>query len=143
MAFAVKLLLFNVKGVVMRKAIIFFLGAALFLSAFTAWGADMEKQAAADGYIDLVTMHRYIKNSEGLYDEYTRKGAFFKTVSADLPLLQRDHVVPVQNNCYFLYVKKRLSGEDQTMVLKSAPESHPDGWLLEKALVDVRHTSPY
>ncbi|MFN2358016.1 MAG: hypothetical protein ABR534_09785 [Desulfotignum sp.] len=128
----------------MKKSMIFFLVATLSLYAFTAWGNEMGKKATADGYIDLITMHRYIKNSDGLYDEYTRKGAFFKTVPADLPLLvQRDHVVPVENNCYFLYVKKQLSGEDQAMVLKSAPESHPEGWLLEKALVDVRHASPY
>ena len=119
---------------------IFLLVAALFLYAFTAWGGEMEKQATADGYIDLVTMHRYIKNSDGSYNEYTRRGTFFKTVSPDLPLLlQRDHVKPVQKNCYFLYVKKRLSEKDQAMVIKSAPESHPEGWLLEKAQIGRAH----
>ena len=128
----------------MKKGMIFFLVATLSLYAFTAWGSEVEKQASAEGYVDLVTMHRYIKNSDRTYDEYTRKGEFLKTVPADLPLLlERSHVVPVPKNCYFLYVKKRPLRKDQAMVLKSAPESHPEGWFLEKALVDVRHTSPY
>lgn len=128
----------------MRKGMIFFLVAALSLYAFTAWGSEIKKQASAEGYVDLVTMHRYIKNSDGTYDEYTRKGEFFKTVSADLPLLlERNHVVPIKDNCYLLYVKNRFSKQDKAVVLKSAPESHPEGWLLEKALVDVRHASPY
>ncbi|MFO7911658.1 MAG: hypothetical protein R6V15_05805 [Desulfotignum sp.] len=123
---------------------IFFLVAALSLYAFTAWGSEIKKQASAQGYVDLVTMHRYISNSDGTYDEYTRKGEFFKTVSADLPLLsERSHVIPINNNCYLLYVKNRFSKQDKAVVLKSAPESHPEGWLLEKALVDVRHASPY
>ncbi|MFO7817718.1 MAG: hypothetical protein R6V39_08585 [Desulfovibrionales bacterium] len=128
----------------MRKGIIFFLVAALSLYAFTAWGAEVKKQVSAEGYVDLVTMHCYIKNSDGTYDEYTRKGEFFKTVSADLPLLlERSHVVPINNSCYLLYVKKHLSKPDKTMVLKGAPDSLPKGWLLEKALVDVRHASSY
>jgi hypothetical protein len=128
----------------MKKGMIFLLVATFSLYAFAAWGSDVEKQATADGYVDLVTMHRYIKNSDSSYDEYTRKGKFLKTVPADLPLLlERSHVVPVQNNCYFLYVKKRLSDKDQFMVLKPASETHPEGWVLEKALVDVRHTFPY
>ena len=128
----------------MRKGMIFFLAAALSLYAFTAWGFEVKKQASAEGYVDLVTMHRYIKNSDGTYDEYTRGGEYFKTVSADLPLLlERSHVVPITKNCYLLYVKKGFLKQDKDVLLKSAPESHPEGWLLEKALVDVRHISPY
>jgi hypothetical protein len=136
----------------MKNVICFLLAGAVFLSAIPpAWGSDRIKDTGltvketgsmAEAYIDLATMHRYVKNSDGTYSQYTRKGEFFKNVPADLPLLtSRSHVVAVQDHCYFLYVKRELSGEKRTL-LTSMPVPHPEGWLLDKALVDLKHTAP-
>jgi hypothetical protein len=84
-------------------------------------------------------MHRYIKNPDGTYSQYDRKGAFVQIVSPDLPLLTtRSHVVPVTGNCYLLYVNRQTTAQDLPMTLKPANESPPEGWFLEKALVDLK-----
>lgn len=127
----------------MKKGIVFFLVAAFSLCALSAWGNEVQKKATADVYVDLVTMHRYVKNADGNYAEYCRKGTFIKTVPAELPLLtSRSHVKAVPDNCYLLYVKKQSSGTEDKMVLKTLPDPHPEGWFLEKALVDVGHNMP-
>jgi hypothetical protein len=88
-------------------------------------------------YIDIRTGHLYVKNSEGNYDEFTRKGAFFKTVPADLPLLLKGKsVYPVSNKNYLLYSKKRHLPNSRVKVL-SAMAPHPKGWSLETILVDL------
>ena len=135
----------------MKNAMFCFLAVVIFLSTLPARGSDKAKDAGltvkengsmAEVYIDLATMHRYVKNSDGTYSQFTRRGEFFKNVPADLPLLSsRNHVVAVQGHCYFLYVKRELSGEKRTL-LTPMPAPHPEGWLLDKALVDLKHTAP-
>ena len=127
----------------MRKGILFFLVTVFSLCAFNAWGSEVEKQTTPDMYIDLVTMHRYVKNNDGNYSEYNRRGEFFKTVPADLPLLtSKNHVIPIKNDCYLLYVKQNMLKNYRKKALKRLSESHPEGWFLEKVLVDARHTIP-
>ena len=132
------------------KPSLFFVSIAAIISfsGVMAWGSDLEgKQssqtsghdmAIEDIYIDLATMHRYIKNPDGTYSEYSRKGKFLQTVSPDMPILtDRSHVVPIKGDCYLLYVKKQMTAQNAPMMLKPAEESHPEGWLLKKALVDI------
>ncbi|MEX1298281.1 MAG: hypothetical protein AB1Z38_11780 [Desulfotignum sp.] len=134
------------------KPSLFLISVAAMISFYgvTAWGSDPEEKQSArtsghdiaieNIYIDLATMHRYVKNPDGTYSEYSRKGEFFQTVSPDMPILtDRPHVVPLRRDCYLLYVKTRMSAQNAPMILKPAEESHPEGWLLEKALVDIKH----
>jgi hypothetical protein len=119
-------------------------------SVIIAWGSDLEEKQSAqtsghdiaieDIYIDLATMHRYVKNPDGTYSQYNRKGKFLQTVSPDMPILtDRSHVVPIKGDCYLLYVKKQMLTQNAPIILKPAEESHPEGWLLEKALVDIKY----
>ena len=135
----------------MKTALFFFIACAAVIGFFaiSAWGSDLEgKQPAQasghdiaieDIYVDLATMHRYVKNSDGTYSEYNRKGEFFQIVSPELPLLTtRPHVMPIKGNCYLLYVNKQTTARNLPMTLKPANESAPEGWFLEKALVDLK-----
>jgi hypothetical protein len=137
----------------MKKSLFLFVAVAAMIgfSGVFTWGADQgeKKSAQASGpdiamenlYIDLATMHRYVKNPDGTYSEYNRRGEFLQIVSPDLPLLTiRSHVVPIKGNCYLLYVNKQTAAQALPMTLKTANESHPEGWILEKALVDLKHT---
>ncbi len=136
----------------MKKSIIFFVWivAAVSFSAASVGGTDLKKEkcdptlqgkATEDIYVDLATMHRYIKNPDGTYCEYDRKGKLLKTVSSELPLLTgRPHVTPLTSHCYLLYVKKQKSGPDHPVTVKPAKDPHPEGWFLEKALVDLKYT---
>jgi hypothetical protein len=135
----------------MKKSLFLFVAVAAMIgfSGVFTWGADQgEKNSAqASGpdiamenlYIDLATMHRYVKNPDGTYSQYDRKGELFQIVSPDLPLLTtRSHVVPIKGNCYLLYVNKQTTAQNLPMTLKPANESAPEGWILEKALVDIK-----
>ena len=95
------------------------------------------ERAEQERYIDTRTGHLYAKRADGNYDEFTRKGRYFKRVLADLPLLLRGKsVYPVSNGCYFLYSKKRHRPDSQFKLLPvQAP--HPKGWALETALGDL------
>jgi hypothetical protein len=136
----------------MKPSLFFFVAVSAMIgfSGISAWGSDLEgKQSAQtpghdiaieDIYVDLATMHRYVKNPDGTYSQYDRKGEFFQIASPDLPLLTtRSHVVPIKGNCYLLYVKKQMAAQALPMTLKPANESHPEGWFLEKALVDLKN----
>jgi hypothetical protein len=134
----------------MKKSVFLSMTAIFFFVAFPAWGTDMEKKtvqtpgrkiATQNIYVDLVTLHRYIKNPNGTYNQYNRKGDFFQIVSAELPLLtNRSHVIPVKEDCYLLYVKKQLSDKNPLMTLRPAMEFPPEGWFLETVLVDLKYT---
>jgi hypothetical protein len=137
----------------MKTSLFIFVAVAAMIgfSGGSGWGSDLKKTQAAptpehdiaieDIYIDLATMHRYVKNPDGTYSQYNRKGEFFQIVSPNLPLLTtRSHVVPVKGDCYLLYVKKQMSAQALPMTLKPANEQPPEGWFLEKALVDLKHT---
>lgn len=97
----------------------------------TLYRADQER------YIDTRTGHLYVKRADGNYDEFSRKGTYFKRVPADLPLLlEGKSVYPVSNECYLLYSKKRHRPDSQFRLLPvQAP--HPKGWALETALVEL------
>ncbi len=136
----------------MNKGIVFFVFgmATIYFSAFSAWGADQKEKkcgqtltqnkATEDIYVDMATMHRYIKNPDGTYCEYDRGGKFLRNVSSELPLLtKRTHVIPVRSHCYLLYVKKPGLDSAHPVTIKPAGEPHPDGWFLEKALVDLTY----
>lgn len=96
-------------------------------------------QVDSERYIDVRTGHLYVKRIDGRYDEFTRKGNFFKTVPADLPLLLKGgSVYPVPGKGYLLYSKKRHLPDARFKVLP-AKAPHPQGWFLETALVDFRN----
>ncbi len=93
-------------------------------------------EATADQYFDKITKHRYVKNIDGTYGEYNKKGEYFRTVPADLPhLVKSRYVIPITDACYLLYSKKNHL-EPKGCIALRAGEAHPDGCYLEKALVD-------
>lgn len=94
-------------------------------------------RAGQERYIDTRTGHLYVKRADGNYDEFTRKGIYFKTVPSGLPLLLKgESVHPVSNACYLLYSRKRYqTGSRFKLLPVQAP--HPAGWSLETAFVDL------
>ena len=95
-------------------------------------------EATADQYFDKITKHRYVKNIDGTYGEYNKKGEYFRTVPADMPHLAKSrYVIPITDFCYLLYSKKNHLEPKRCIALR-AGEPHPDGCYLEKALVAVK-----
>ena len=108
----------------------------LALRCYRSWNQANAKGAYMNKYIDLRTKHVYVKKADGTYDEFTRKGVFFKNVPADFTLLLTgEGIYPVSQNSFLLYSRKKHLPEQQFMIL-SAQASHPQGWSLETALVE-------
>jgi len=85
------------------------------------------RQVIADGYFDSRTGHRYFRNESGSYDEFNKKGEYFKTVPADLPLLVKSlNIHPIISDSYIIYQRK-VDGLNLQMVL-SADQEHPKNW---------------
>lgn len=105
-------------------------------SAYHAY-SKIEHRAAAPGYFDSVTGHRYYKTSAENYSEYSRTGKFLKTVSSDLPLLTRSrNIHAIDEDNYILY-QRSLLGEKNYMILPGY-EKHPEGWQAEKAMITLK-----
>ncbi len=99
---------------------------------------DIKRLAAtAESYIDVFTGHRYTKNSDATYREYTKRGDLFRaSVSPELPLLTTNrHIREIRQHCYLLY-KKNINQKTEIMVLPSDQE-HPKGWSVENMLISM------
>ncbi|WP_022666442.1 hypothetical protein [Desulfospira joergensenii] len=112
------------------------------LHCYINWSQDQSSATAVSHadkamYLDFRTKHLYVKKTDGSFDEFTRKGAFFKNVPADHPLLLTGKsVYPVSEDSYLLYSKKKHL-PDQTFMVQSAQAPHPEGWAMENALVKL------
>lgn len=94
-------------------------------------------RAGAGEYLDRVTGHRYMKNPDGTYTEYNRKGEFFRIVPADQPHLAMNmDVVPITDVCYLLYGRNACNSSGRILAL-SPGEAHPEGWYLKNAVVSI------
>ncbi len=98
-------------------------------------GETSPPSAAGDIYYDVATGHKYIKNTDHSYKEYSRKGVLLReSVPNTLPLLTSNkYIREVQDNCYFLYQKDGYPA-DELAVLPSHKQS-PVGWKRIKMLV--------
>ena len=87
-----------------------------------------------EAYFDSATGHKYVKNSNHTYSEYSKKGKLLKTsVPCNQPNLSKGkNIQPIELGCYILYGKNHYSKKDQ-MVLP-ADNKHPDGWVSKKLL---------
>lgn len=85
-------------------------------------------------YYDEITNHRYVKVDNDTYAEFTRKGVFFKNVSASqLHLVKSPYVHPIDSDGIFLYVKQNPGKKEY--LTRPAHASHPEGWCLNRAFV--------
>ncbi|WP_022663704.1 hypothetical protein [Desulfospira joergensenii] len=84
--------------------------------------------ATGNAYFDTATGHKYTRNPDGTYTEFTRKGKLFrKSVPNDLPLLTTNkYIRDLEESCYLLYVRT-VNRQPRIMVLPSTQE-HPQGW---------------
>lgn len=113
------------KGVI--KVIIAVMGALLFI--YGAAGAGSGKPTAVEeAYFDTATGHKYIKNSDTTYSEFSKKGRLIrKDVPNSLPLLvSNKNIVEVQRTHFIVYEKSR--GKNLRQKILPATERHPIGW---------------
>lgn len=96
-----------------------------------------KQMATAKSYFDVATGHRYVKNADSTYREYTKKGDLFRvSVSPELPLLTTNrHIREIGQDSCLLY-QRNINRVTEIMVLPSDQE-HPKGWSIERILVSM------
>ncbi len=96
-----------------------------------------EQVATGESYLDVATGHRYIKNSDATYREYTKKGELFRaSVSPKLALLTTSkNILEIGQHCYLLYQRNK-NFKNETLVLPSN-HKHPYGWSIENILISM------
>lgn len=120
----------------MKKVIKFIIFILIITVPVTVW-SDMGKKSVAtqNAYFDVATGHKYFKNSDNTYTEYSQKGELFKkAVPNDQHLLvSGKYVKPMVHGSYVLY-EKMEKNKIQRQVL-SASGKHPEGWHAKKILI--------
>ncbi len=85
----------------------------IFIPVLTV-SADSEKEcrATSDAYFDTMTGHRYVKNADGTYSEYSKKGRVFRTrVPNTLPLLvSGKYTCKISEGSFLVYEKWTRAG---------------------------------
>ncbi|MCP4721890.1 MAG: hypothetical protein GY860_20710 [Desulfobacteraceae bacterium] len=113
-----------------------------FISIFLFFGitgsaigfAGTKQIATGEAYFDVATGHRYIKNSETTYAEYSQKGKLLRT---DVPNTQphlstSKYITKIDRGYYMVYEKK----QNQMIVQQILPvaNGHPKGWRCKQLL---------
>lgn len=125
----------------MKISIVFlaiFLSFGLFNHAF---GVEAKKTIAHhDAYFDSATGHKYIKNSNSTYREYSKKGKLLNdSVPNTRPLLSNGkYIQPIEKNCYILYETTAANGSKQLVL--PADSQHPEGWRSQKLFYSTDYT---
>lgn len=123
------------------KKFIYFTSMVLFFGmAGSVLGSNSPKQVAGcESYFDTATGHRYVKNSETTYAEYSQKGKLLRTdVPNTQPHLCTSHrIVEIHPDLYVVYEKK-LADKTLQQVLPVS-EKHPEDWCCKKVLMAVTH----
>ncbi len=94
--------------------------------------------AFGSSYYDFRTGHKYYKNSDNTYSEYSKKGKMLRaTVPNNLPLLiSGKSIVDLNDQSYILYEKK-LNGQIIQKTLNAKAE-HPNGWYPKQVFLSAR-----
>lgn len=121
------------------KMSVFFAVTFLFLGvAASALCADSSTPVATgEAYFDIVTGHKYIRNDDGSYAEYNKKGALFRSnIPNTQPHLARsDYIVEIMPDSYIVY--ERFTHNRPVQKFLPTSSEHPKGWMSKKLLVSA------
>ncbi len=110
--------------------------------AVNTFASDSKKpHATGESYFDVATGHRYIKNADATYREYSKRGKLFRaSVSPYLPLLTTNrNIREIGQTCYLLY--KRNKNHKTEILVLSPDQEHPVGWSIETILVSINQSA--
>ncbi|THB78226.1 MAG: hypothetical protein D3926_13730 [Desulfobacteraceae bacterium] len=119
----------------MKKLISLTIVCLLFGTAATVFGAGGQgRMAVRNAYFDKATGHKYFRNTDNTYSEYSKKGVFLKSgiPSTSALLVSGKHITPMGNDTYLVYHRYMNNTNDLQILPSNAP--HPEGWRSESIL---------
>ncbi len=95
---------------------------------------DGNSAATKAAYFDVATGHRYQQNSDGTYNEFSRKGALLKSgIPCTATVLTKGPYVRELNDTDYVVYEKYQAGKPVRKIV-SAARNHPDGWISRDVL---------
>lgn len=104
-----------------------------------AWGEEaLTPVVTHDAYFDVATGHKYIKNQDNTYTEFSKKG---KLLRKDVPnnhslLVSGKYIRPMDPCCYLVYEK--AGGNRMERKILQASMGHPKEWRCQELLLSVK-----
>lgn len=85
-------------------------------------------------YFDMATGHRYIKNTNTTYAEYSQRGVLLRI---DVPntqphLVKSRYITQIDHDSYLVYEKNLTRGTAQQIL--PASSKHPEGWRCKQVM---------
>lgn len=122
------------------KHFIIFIGILIFSLILTnnaALAGSGQSPAQGQAYYDTATGHKYIRNADDTYSEYSKKGQLLRSdLNPTHPLLiSGKYVQEVTPDTYLVY-EKLENNTLQRQVLPAGSE-HPDGWRCQELLTEI------
>ncbi len=110
----------------------------LTLTGAVSAGDSSLKPAQADSYFDIATGHKYIKNPDTTYSEYSKRGKLLRSdVPNTIPLLvSGKYVHEVTKEHYLVYEKNQYTDTSQKIL--PASSRHPEGWQCRQMVSAVQ-----
>lgn len=119
----------------MKKFVLFTIIAVFFIDLSNGFAMEANlSEVSGDAYFDNATGHKYVKNQESTYTEFTRKGHLFKeNVPATQPHLNsKRYMIKLQPNLYVVY--KGYKTNREVFQVLPASVQHPEGWQSVRTL---------
>ncbi|MCP3943817.1 MAG: hypothetical protein GY710_20380 [Desulfobacteraceae bacterium] len=123
----------------MKKLFYFTIIFLFFGTINFAIGFDTKEPiATGKSYFDTTTGHRYIKNSDNTYNEYSQKGKLLRTdvLNTQPHLSESDRIAEINQDHYMMY-EQHKNGELTRQILP-ASISHPEGWKCKQMMSTVK-----
>lgn len=94
--------------------------------------------AVGDAYYDTATHHKYVRNPDDTYTEYSKKGKLLRSnVPNHLPLLTSGRYIYDLKPGDFMVYEKREKGKRRQQILP-ATQVHPAGWYAQGSLTAIK-----
>ncbi|NOX33442.1 MAG: hypothetical protein GXP56_06855 [Deltaproteobacteria bacterium] len=124
----------------MKKSINFIIFVLFITVSITAWGNEgIRSIATKAAYFDIATGHKYIKNSDNTYAEYSRKGKLLRRgVPNNLPLLiSGRYIREMVSGSYLVYEKMEQNKIERQILPMSS--KHPKSWRCKEILMSFKN----
>ena len=123
----------------MRGFILLLVASFCLVLAFNSYASDRKNSfATGEAYFDVATGHKYIKNSDSTYAEYSKKGELLRNyVPNNLPLLTTNKYIREITREWYLHYERKNNGSRESLLLTSN-QTHPEGWSVKNILIPVK-----
>lgn len=117
----------------MKFFALFLIISSCLILALNSYASDRNRPfEVGEACFNVATGHKYIKNPDTTYREFSKKGVLLRdSVPNDLPLITTNKYIRETSMSYYLLYRRNNNGQKESLLL-TLNHAHPEGWLLKK-----------